>query len=250
MGFSVARQTPVRLPLNLLSFDIVGVVLLFAGTTLISATQISATQLPLGKALAIGFFVALNHSIAAVCALLPKQIWSFADIRCARERPILSYVISGACALTIAMPVSYGFYLLRLHVLPLDSAADAIMPFPAQCKWLLLSTFMAVALAFACDDFAETDHDPAWLKWAEGAGLAILMALAGLLVISWLQPDLAALHPSAKPPSLWAPAFLSASIGALFGATIPRWYRQMMRLAESPPLARPFHDAPPVAAAV
>ncbi len=237
LGFSVQRPTPVKMPLNLLSLDMIGVVVLFAGSTFLSAGQ-----MPVGKAIAIGFLVAVNHSIAAATALLPKQVWSFADIRCAQERPILAYVISGMCALTITLPISYGFYLLRLHFLAVDSGP--IMPFPGQCKWLLLSTVLAVALAFACDDFAKADREPPWLRWAESAGLGSLMALTGVFVMYWLQGDQALLHPGGEPPPLWVPLLLSAGIGALFGATIPKWYRTTVRSVEAigAPAAPAIHD--------
>jgi hypothetical protein len=221
MGFAVQHPVLIKMPLNLLSLDIVGVVALFSASTFLASND-----MPVGKAFSIGLLVAVNHSIAAALALLPKQTWSFADIRCARERPILAYVISGMSTLTIALPVSYAFYLLRVHFLP-DSGP--IMPFAGQCKWLPLPTVLSVAIAFTCDDFAGTASEPSWLRWVEGASTAGLMALTGLLVMRWLQIDQTALHPNGTPPPLWMPMLLSASIGALFGATIPKWYRQTMR---------------------
>jgi hypothetical protein len=222
MGFAIERPAPIRIPLNLLCLDILGVILLFTTSTILFADE----RMELGKAVAIGLFVALNHSLAAAFALLPKQLWSFADIRAAGERPILAYVISGACALTVALPVSYGFFLLRQHV-NIDSGP--IMPFAGQCKWLLMSTVLSVALAFACDDFAASDHEPAELRWIESAGLAALMALTGWVVVNWMAPDQAALHPDGAAPSLTVAIVLSASIGALFGFTIPHWYRGTVR---------------------
>jgi hypothetical protein len=221
MGFAVQHPVPIRMPHNLLSLDLIGVVTLFAASTFLASSE-----LPVGKAIAIGLLVAVNHSIAACFALLPKQSWSFADIRCARERPVLAYVISGMCTLMIGLPVTYAFYLARVHFFP-DSGP--IMPFTGQCKWLLLPTVLSVALAFACDDFAQTAREPAWARWIEGLALAGLMAVTGLLVMHWLVVDQAALHPNDKPPPLWMPVVLSALIGALFGATIPNWYRTTMR---------------------
>jgi Mn2+/Fe2+ NRAMP family transporter len=165
--------------------------------------------------------VAINQSIAAVCALAPKQLWNFADYRSARERPTLSYLISGACTLTITLPISFGFYLLRVHF-PLD--VHPILPFAAQAKWLLLPTVLSIALAFACDDAIEADHELWWLKWVESAGLAALMGLSGFLVMRWLSVN----QPTVQH-LLLIPSLLSASIGALFGATIPYWYRKTMR---------------------
>ena len=139
-----------------------------------------------------------------------------------RERPILSYLISGACTLTITLPISFGFFLLREHV-PLDGI-QPILPFAAQAKWLLLPTVLSIALAFACDDTIEADHELWWLRWVESAGLAALMGLSGFLVMRWLSVN----QPTVQH-LLLIPILLNASIGALFGATIPYWYRKTMR---------------------
>jgi hypothetical protein len=226
MGFAVEVPAPIRVPLNLLSLDMIGVIVLFAASTVVLAGQMAPE-----KAFAIGFLVAINNSIAAVFALLPKQLWSFADVRCTRERPILAYLMSAACTLTVALPVSYLFYLLRVHFLAGD---DPVMPFAGQCKWLLLSTTMAFALAFACDDFAAASQDPPWLRWAESLGLGGLIGIAGLLTVKWLAGDQAALHPGSLSPPLWVPVLLSTSIGILFGATIPNWYRRTLRRTAVP----------------
>lgn len=215
IGFSIQRPSAIRLPLNLLSFDFAGVVVLFV------IMAVSLADGDFGRALTIGMLVAINQSIAAVCALAPKQLWNFADYRSARERPTLSYLISGACTLTITLPISFGFYLLRVHF-PLD--VHPILPFAAQAKWLLLPTVLSIALAFACDDAIEADHELWWLKWVESAGLAALMGLSGFLVMRWLSVN----QPTVQH-LLLIPSLLSASIGALFGATIPYWYRKTMR---------------------
>jgi hypothetical protein len=244
IGFAIGRPAPIRIPLNLLCLDMLAVIGLFAGSTILFAGE----NMELGKAAAIGLFVALSHSIAAAFALLPKQLWGFANIRAAGERPILAYVISGACALTVALPVSYGFFLLRQHI---DIDSGPIMPFAGQCKWLLMSTVLAVALAFACDDLAGSENEPAELRWIESAALGALMALTGWLVVTWMAPDQAALHPNGAAPSLTIAIVLSASIGALFGFTIPHWYRGTVRRmkAEAAPLASPAVDHAPGLAA-
>ena len=215
IGFSIQRPSPIRLPLNLLSLDFVGVVVLFV------VVAVSLADGDFGRTLAIGMLVAINQSIAAVCALAPKQLWNFADYRSAKERPTLSYLISGACTLTITLPISFGFYLLRVHV-PFD--VQPVLPFVDQSKWLLLPTVLSIALAFACDDAIEVDHELWWLRWVESAGLAALMGLLGTLVMRWLSENQHAVQHLLLIPSL-----LNATIGALFGATIPYWYRKTMR---------------------
>lgn len=220
IGFSIQRPSPIRLPFNLLSLDVIGVFVLF-----VIASLFFSGDNP-GRALIIGMLVAINQSIAAVCALAPKQLWQFADFRSARERPILAYLFSGACTLTITLPISFGFWLLRVHF-QLDVHPPS---FPAQAKWLLLPTVLAIALAFACDDAIEADHEPWWLKWVESLGLAVLMAAAGLFVMHWTSLDWATISSQLpRPRFIWIPGLLGASIGALFGATIPYWYRKTMR---------------------
>ena len=127
---------------------------------------------------------------------------------------------AGAPTLTITLPISFGFYLLREHF----PHVHPILPFAAQAKWLLLPTVLSIALAFACDDAIEADHELWWLKWVESAGLAALMGLSGFLVMRWLSVN----QPTVQH-LLLIPSLLSASIGALFGATIPYWYRKTMR---------------------
>ena len=221
LGFGIEIPSPVRMPLNLLALDAVGVLALF-----VLSTFFVPDQMPMVTAISIGLLVASNHVIAGTAALLPKQIWCFADIRCTHERPFLAYLISAISALTITLPLSYGFYLLRSTVFQPDVA---IVSFAAQCKWLLLPTVLAFALAFVCDDYAGDERDPAWLRWAEGAMLGMILAFAGILVMRWLLPDQQEIHPNGHIPSLLVPVAMSAAIGVLFGTTIPTWYRATIR---------------------
>jgi hypothetical protein len=227
IGFSLERATRIAVPHNLLVFDMIGVVALFVLGTLLWSTLISHNEMSLGRALAIGLLVSVNDCIAAAFALLPKEMWSFADIRSTRERPYLSYALSALIALTISLPISYAFFVFRTHVM-LDGPAP-ILQFSAQCKWLLSSTSLAFVLAFACDNRFDQEREPWWFRWAEGASVAVLMGVVGMLVVMWLAPDRAALYPSGKVPSLWMPILLNGGIGALFGSTVPHWYRSTAR---------------------
>jgi hypothetical protein len=231
IGFALERAARIAVPLNLLSFDMIGVVVLFVSGTLVWSSLFSHGEMRLGKAIAIGVLVSVNNCIAAAFALLPKQVWSFADVRCTRERPYLSYILSAIIALTVSVPVSYAFFLYRTRFMP-DSFP--VLPFASQCKWLLSSTTLAFALAYACDDRFEAGDEPRWLRWAEGAFIAMLMGIAGLLIVQWLAVDRAALHPGVETPRLWIPILLNAGIGALFGATIPHWYRCTARRMKTP----------------
>jgi hypothetical protein len=150
---------------------------------------------------------------------VPKQLWAFADIRRSAERPIVAYVVSALCTFTVCLPIMLGFWLLRPELsLPL-------IPFSAQCKWLLLPIVTAAVLAFECDDYVADNKDPVWLRWIEGVTLAASMALAGFVVVRWIYEDAG----TSIPPRVLLPILLSASMGFLFGTTIPSAYRRLFR---------------------
>jgi hypothetical protein len=244
IGFALERATPIAVPFNLLAADMIGVAFLFFAGALVSSALLSAPQMPLSKAIAIGLLVAVNDCIAAIFALLPKEIWSFADIRSTRERPYLSYVLSAVIAFSISLPVSYAFYLYRTHFM-LDSFP--VLQFASQCKWLLPSSTLAFAISFACDNRYGAEQEPWWQRWAEGAGIAALMGFAGYLVVLWLAADRAALYAGGPTPSLWMPIVLNAGIGAVFGSTIPHWYRGVARRVRTVAVGQPENTAPRIA---
>jgi hypothetical protein len=227
LGFSIDRRKKVMLPHNLLVADLFGVVALFVGATWISTT-LSTNPLPVGKAIIIGLMVATNHCIAAAFAVLPKQLWSFADRSRCSERPVLAYALSGLCALTIAVPVSYFFYVMRVHT---ATGSAHVLPFAVQCKWLLLPMSLSMALAFCCDNYLISARDPKWLRLAEGVGTALFIGAIGALVVNWVAPDVRVSQVHGQLSHLMLPVLLSAAIGALFGGTIPHWYRKSVRAA-------------------
>ena len=227
IGFAIPSSRRIQLPYNLLCLDLLGVVALFSLSTWLS----TGTTMPVEKAFSIGLLVAFNHVTAAVFALLPKQAFDFANIREAKERPSLAYLLSALAAIMVGLLATYCFYQWRIHYF---TSSGPVLPFHAQRKWLLLSTTLAFALAFECDNY-QSSVAPSWLRWVEGASLAILMALTGAFVVHWLQPDQLLLHPHDMPPKLWVPIGLSAAIGALFGSTIPHWYRTCVSQITRPP---------------
>jgi hypothetical protein len=215
LGFTIQFPQEIRISANVLVLDAIGVVALFAVATLVAA----GSGITMGGAFVIGSLVAANHSIAAVAAVVPKQLWCFADIRSSNERPIVAYVVSALCTFTVCLPIMLGFWLLRPELsLP-------FIPFSAQCKWLLLPVAMAAALAFECDNYVGENTEPAWLRWLEGTALAAIMALAGYVAVRWIYEGLG----TAIPQRVLLPILLAASMGFLFGATIPTAYRKILR---------------------
>jgi hypothetical protein len=234
IGFAMQQPRRIVLPLNLLAFDVLGVIVLFLLATWMSSI-LSNGGIQIGQAFSIALLIAVNHSIAAVFAVVPKQLWSFANRQSSKERPGLAYLISGLCTLTIGLAVSYCFYIARTNF-----AADPsqIAPFAEQSKWLLLATVLSIALAFSCDDFLQRSPEPGWLRFVEGAAVAVLMAFVGLIVATWMGPGLTTISKHDQEIRMIMRIALSASIGALFGATIPHWYRNSARQADEMALSR------------
>lgn len=237
LGFEITAQKGVAFPFNVLALNWFGVVLLFSIVAVVTATQGGDA---ITRRLTIGLLIAINHCVAAEFAILPKQLWAFANRSSDRERPVLAYLMSGALTLTVVLALSAIVYAIRLNL----SHTELPVEFIVQCKWLTLSVALAILLAFACDNYCLEAQDPRWLKPAESAGIACAMALVGYLVVKWIAPDLNAMHWRTQPQP-WMPMALSAAIGALFGATIPQWYRQTMRRlrqgAETPGTVSAIH---------
>ena len=221
MGFALRSTNPVRIPLNLLALDLLGVVIIF-----LFAAALRPTGMKLEVALWIGMSVAINHCIAALFAVVPKQIWGFADIHHANERPILAYVISAAFTFLTILPIALALYVLRGALLH----APSRLAFSQQCTWLVLPTVMALSLAFACDDSARSETEPAWLAWVEALAIGAVIAAAGVLVVHRLEQDGVSFT-----GSFAIPIAIGAAMGALFGGTIPRWYRRVLRQAAMAP---------------
>jgi hypothetical protein len=222
IGFAMRSPKPVRIPGNQLALDLLGVVVIFV--------CVGSLLRPAGRrpeiALWIGMTVAINHCIAVLFAVLPKQIWSFADIRCSNERPILSYLLSAVLTFTTILPISFAFYCLRAIVLQVPPH----LTFSQQSIWLLLPTVMALVIAFACDNYAQRRADPVWLAWAETLGIGGIIAFCGFLV-NRMQEQVGVSHQR----SVMIPIVIGAALGALFGGTIPRWYRRTLRQTETAP---------------
>jgi putative flippase GtrA len=218
IGFATRTPKTVSIPMNQLALDLIGVVIIF-----LCSTSLRPEGGRLDVALWIGMSVAINYCIAALFAVVPKQVWGFADIRSSNERPILAYLVSAVFTFMTILPISFALYHLRGILLTAPPR-----PFSQHCTWLLLPTIMALSLAFACDNCIRRKVEPAWLSWIEALGIGGIIASGGFLVVRLLEQ-------SGVPHrgSLMIPIAIGAAMGALFGGTIPRWYRQMLWQAEA-----------------
>ena len=153
-----------RSPRDLLALDALGVVVLFVSAALLSSTLLSRLNKLSGTAIVIGLKFSLNDCVAATVALFQKSYGASAALVCTRERP------SQLCGLCNHRArdrgCSLAFLPVRTHF-PFDN--HPVLPFPAQCKWLLCPTTLGFRAQL---DRFEAREEASWLRGPEGAGMA------------------------------------------------------------------------------
>jgi hypothetical protein len=187
--------------------------------------------------------IANIYGAAVFCALVPKSRWRIAALDEAFHRPAIGYLISGVLAMIASAAITLVFRSMMEQSL-LRAAQDFQWSYP----WLAMAFVAATAIAYLADDFADSREPPRWARWAEGAGLALLLALAAFVVVEWLN-DLPNRPAHRRVPSLSFVLSMSSLIGFWIGATVPSWYRRSLhryqRSASSP--AAPIAPLTPVA---
>jgi hypothetical protein len=111
-------------------------------------------------------------------------------------------VFSAVIAFSVSLPLSYALYIDHIDRISCRTASP-VLQFASQCKWLLASSILAIAIAFACDNRFGAEEEPWWQRWAEGAGIAALLGLARYLVVLWLEADRAALYTGGPTALHW-----------------------------------------------
>lgn len=181
-------------------------------------------QIPIQRLFAISLMLATTYGAAIACAIVPKQLWSLADIDEVGHRPAIGYLASGLLALAAAGGVS-----LLFNIILAWDVGIGFRHFGFSYPWLAMSFVAACLIAFQCDDYAISDHaitggdPPCWLRWAEAGSAAIVLMAASMLVREWLSEI-----PDIPPQRIPDPRFLlpiQASLGLLIGAAVPHWYR-------------------------
>jgi hypothetical protein len=209
LGFS--EITPPRpLILNTVATSaiyIAGIVAL----VLIVAQEVSPSRVPPGKMVTLPLIIALNHALAAVCALAPKRLWAFADRLRSGERPILAYLLSGALAWLVAI------------VLILVHTATWGDDFTLTGPWALSPAITGCVIAFMSDDNITGAVDPRWQRWLEGSILGLILAAIDYAIFGWI----ASIQP--QPISPLVSIGMGFSLGLLLGTLIPDAYRNACR---------------------
>jgi len=133
-----------------------------------------------------------------------------------------AYVINGVIAAAVAASIC-----LSLHVGDAEPLADAGKDLPM----ILLSFLLCTAVALCCDDWPQDTKPPAWLRFAEAAGCALVMVLGMGMVYFYLGDKLP--FPTDDLPG-WKIALLigfPSAIALVIGGFVPHIYRSARRAA-------------------
>jgi hypothetical protein len=182
--------------------------------------------------------ISVLYSAAAICAVYPKERWSFARREPQSVRPVAFYFAAGALAALASLGISFLFNLVIFRSLP-RTWAHSLLTYP----WCLSSFSAAFVLAWMTDDTPTSLLTRARLRWVEGLTGAGALAATIFLVFPWLDA-VAANHqamPAHRSP-LPVALTMSCAIGFMIGYLIPTWYREAPReeglVAEARPADR------------
>jgi hypothetical protein len=199
-----------------------------------------------GRMLVQVTMVSIMYTVAVLCAVYPKESWSFA-CKDGLVRPAAFYVTAGLLATAASLAIRLVF---QLAVYP----ASAWRHFKLYSPYSLCAFVAAVMVAWMLDDEPTprlSRHRLRWIESLVGGGMLLLSSVMALQWIQWL----AQAHEELNKILLEQPVMPAVAIGLPtvigFGIAflIPTWYRDAARergLAAEPPVAP---DLPPAAAA-
>ena len=171
------------------------------------------------------------YSAAVICAVYPKQYWTFFQDKRTGFYPVNGYVVSGLLAVFSSIFISLFFKAL---IYASDPRVNGVKtPFTMawdnfttdSYPWLIMSFVTALTTAFLIDW-----HRPQWLKagWqriSEAAIHAVILVISAMLVHWWLTGLSANAQFSGRVPDLGSVLRVSCIIGFVLGYFVPTWYR-------------------------
>jgi len=218
----------------------------FTGLSLLGFV-LNGYEVKVHKLFGIALLVAIINGVAIYCAIMPKQLWGFADIRKVGMRPVIGYFVSGLLAIVGAAAI--GFVFRSLLYMNFDCA---IMLSLGSSPWLAMTFVETVMLALLADNYAaDPARAPKWTRYAEALAQGTVQAGTAYYIVRMLEdvrlmvppiqssvasPGLSCFLPKPSPWELpCATAFL---IGVFLGYTVPHWYRNRAASAVPEPSSR------------
>jgi hypothetical protein len=218
IGFSATA------PMNLPSFPIDSLTVL---AFLMFLYFVFVLQLPIVPPQPDGsgwFFIASKVTIARL-ASIGLTVWLMQNYSVFRRLPggsprYFGYVLCGVIAAVATAGICLIFRLGTISV----GALGLIGLIRADLPVIVVSGVLCAALSFCCDDWAEDTVAPIWLRFVEGVGCGLVMAV--VVVLMYFGTDLL------PKMSQWVFG-LPLVQGLLVGGWVPHIYRSAHRAAMS-----------------
>lgn len=170
------------------------------------------------------------YSAAVICAVAPKQRWSFFQYNQTDYYPTAGYLLSGLMAVITASAISVFFKTLIFVASPEVDEFAAAFPrawnqFTSESyPWLTMAFVTAVSTAFLID-WRRPSWIPARLsRFLDGVFQAAFLTMAASLVHWWLSSLSASGNFGGRVPDLGTVMRNSAIVGFTLGFFVPTWY--------------------------
>jgi hypothetical protein len=133
-----------------------------------------------------------------------------------------AYVVNGLIAAAAAGSICLLFHMREIDPL---SAAQGDLPL------ILLSFMLCAAIAACCDDWVADALPPAWLRLAEAAGCAVVVAVGMGFVVTYLAGDLPFGSDDLTGSKLVMLFAFPSAMASVIGGCVPHIYRAARRAA-------------------
>ena len=157
---------------------------------------------------------------AVFIAVYPKGRWKMTHMGQDRYRPFVFYLVAGVLAVGFGLTTSAFFNFLIQDF----EVRKAWVQIATHSPFLLLAFVIAFATAWLTDNPVHKRLGCAQ-RWIEGASLATVTALGGVLVHAMLGQTMVGEYVTYLPP-LWLVIGVSWLIGFVIGVLVPTWYRE------------------------
>lgn len=167
-----------------------------------------------------GLMVAAKVAVVRL-ATIGMTLWLLQRYAFFRRAPgdpprFFAYVVNGVVAAAVAAGISLLFH---------SGDADPLAATRVDQPLILLSFMLCTALALCCDDWVGDRMPPTWLRAAEGAGCAAVMAVGMVIVVIYLSDDLPFPAGSLTDPKLALLFAFPTAMALVIGACVPHIYR-------------------------
>lgn len=213
------------------------IALAFVGISIVEAYLTRPEGIRLGPILFLSVIMTASYGAAAIAAILPRAVWSFADIDQTGARSFLAYVFATVLAvffgLVAMISIRYTFGAFE-GLDPERNVDKVIENLSWSYPYLVQSAAIAFATAFLADSFrSRPGAGRSWFRWADVIWLGLAMMAATFVVYCWLEGigpfeatrDLR--YRGQTNPYLFVAK--GTIVGLVIGYLVPSWYRKNRR---------------------